>query len=169
MGNSGMAPVCNVNPPAPPPKSAAPFLPSFTPPSPDNPQSIVAAIIQLQYALIAITGSNVPNNVPVELSPLNVVAGNPPPGSLPSGGGSTTTSSSTTTGGSGKKSTNNPKHNYGEFIEVPNSRVYKLVKVMNPQNHSQYVMVKQIMHLTMRDKITGVKWIWNHGPITPQG
>lgn len=60
--------------------------------------------------------------------------------------------------GKQNKSTNNPKQVGGRFIEI--SRTNKIVRVYNPQNKQQYVDVKQIVALTMKDKYTGETWVW---------
>jgi hypothetical protein len=147
----GTAPVCNVNPPTPPPAANAPFIPAFVQPNIQDPQSIIAAIQQLQYALLAITGNVVPNNVPDQLPINNVAVGNPPPGNrvIPGGGGGV---------GHGSTSTKSPKVQQSRFIEL--SRTNKTTKVSNPQDSSQFVMVKQVAGLTLRDKVTGETWVW---------
>lgn len=163
----GMAPVCNINPPQPPPASTAPYIPSFVQPNVQDPQSIISAITQLQFALIAITGNNIPNNVPIELSALQVATGKSAAGGVGGGGsagggggggGSAGGRGGASNSGQGQKSTQNPKTTRSEFIEI--NRTTKLVKVVNPQNTSQYVMVKQIVALTMFDKVTGETWTW---------
>jgi hypothetical protein len=165
VNTSGMAQVCNINPPAPPPNSTAPFMPAFTQPNPASPQSIITSIVQLQQALIAITGNNVPNNVAIDLPVADVVAGAPPPGSLGGGGGSGSTSNWNNSGGNGggrrgrgKKTTKNPKQQGVHFQEV--HRTYKTVRIYNPKDKTQYVDVKQIVALQFRDKHTGGTWVW---------
>lgn len=46
------------------------------------------------------------------------------------------------------------------FQEIKQRRVYKTVRVYNPQDHSQYVDVQQIVSMTMADPATGQIWYW---------
>jgi hypothetical protein len=50
------------------------------------------------------------------------------------------------------------KENTGRFTEQ--SRVTSTVKITNPQDDTQYVMVKQITQLIMVDNVTGEQWVW---------
>ena len=46
------------------------------------------------------------------------------------------------------------------FQEIKQRRVYKRVRVYNPQDKSQYVDVQQIVSMTMADPATGQIWFW---------
>lgn len=63
-------------------------------------------------------------------------------------------------GSNGMKSpTNNKKKDGGgRFSEV--SRVTKKVKISNPDDDTQYVMVEQITKLVMQDNVTKEQWVW---------
>ena len=50
------------------------------------------------------------------------------------------------------------KENTGRFTEAV--RVTQTVKITNPQDNTQYVMVKQITQLIMQDNVTGEQWVW---------
>lgn len=51
-----------------------------------------------------------------------------------------------------------PKPQVGRWNEVHRST--KTVKIRNPDNADQFVEVEQITQLTMKDSLTGEKWIW---------
>jgi len=46
----------------------------------------------------------------------------------------------------------------GRFSEV--TRATQTVKIENPQDSTQYVMVKQITRLVLQDNVTGETWEW---------
>jgi len=48
----------------------------------------------------------------------------------------------------------------GNYIEVQARRVYKTVRVYNPQDATQYVDVKQIVGLTFVDPVTRRTIVW---------
>lgn len=50
------------------------------------------------------------------------------------------------------------KEQTGRWTEV--SRVTSTVKITNPDDSTQYVMVKQITQLIMADSVTGEQWVW---------
>lgn len=52
-----------------------------------------------------------------------------------------------------------PSPNSG-FAEVPSKRTYATVKVSNPQDPTQYVMVKQITGLTFNNPVTKQQIVW---------
>lgn len=43
------------------------------------------------------------------------------------------------------------------------SRVSETVKIKNPDDENQFVEVKRINKLTMKDGQTGEQWVWNRG------
>jgi hypothetical protein len=51
------------------------------------------------------------------------------------------------------------KENTGRWSEA--SRVTSTVKITNPNDDTQYVMVNQITQLIMVDSVTGEQWVWN--------
>lgn len=51
------------------------------------------------------------------------------------------------------------KQDKGRWNEI--SRVSETVRVFNPSDKTQFVDVDRINQLTMGDKVTGEKWIWN--------
>lgn len=54
-----------------------------------------------------------------------------------------------------------PQSKDGRWVEA--SRETKTEKIYNPNNRSQYIEVERINKLTMRDRQTGEKWVWNRG------
>jgi hypothetical protein len=50
------------------------------------------------------------------------------------------------------------KDNTGRWTEAV--RVTSTVKITNPNDNTQYVMVKQITQLIMIDSVTGETWTW---------
>ncbi len=46
-------------------------------------------------------------------------------------------------------------------VWVETGRVTELVRVFNPNDHTQYVDVERINQLVMADKVTGQVWEWN--------
>lgn len=63
-------------------------------------------------------------------------------------------------GNTAKSTTNSKKKDGGgRFTEV--SRVTKTVKISNPDDDTQYVMVEQITKLIMQDNVTKEQWVWS--------
>lgn len=46
----------------------------------------------------------------------------------------------------------------GDYKEV--NRVSEVVRVVNPDDKDQYIDVKRINYVVMKDKKTGSKWVW---------
>lgn len=57
--------------------------------------------------------------------------------------------------------TSNQKKDTSNFVEI--KRNTTKVKVYNPDDHTQWVEVKQITMLTFKNKATGETWTWNQG------
>ena len=129
--NTGVAPVCNAL--AEPPSFATkpPPLPVYSVPSASNPQSIVRAVQQLQAAVAALAAAIPPNNVP-SIGGFTPSAG----GGVPGFGG-----------------TSPQKQAPNDWTEV--SRVTQNVKVVNPDDDSQFVIVKEIVQLIFEHSTTG--------------
>ena len=132
MANTtGVAPICNAPPEQPDFTTKAPPFPQYVPPDPTNPVSIVAAIRALQIMML-----NLNNQVP----PNNTINGLP--GGSGGGGGG---------GGGGKKK----KPQDQEWEET--DRQTQLVKVVNPDDDSQFVIVKEITSITFERQATQEK------------
>ena len=52
----------------------------------------------------------------------------------------------------------NKNKNKARFSEV--SRITQTVKIKNPDDATQFVMVKQITKLVMQDTVTKEQWVW---------
>lgn len=136
MGSStGVAPVCNAIPPKPTFITPVRLIPSFTVPNVNDPQSIIMALVELQTALIAITQPPPLNNIP----------------NGPNQFSSSTQSSTVHSDNSSSK-----HHDFSE-----SHRVTRNVKVVNPTDSEQYVIVKEIMQLAFKNPATGQKLTWN--------
>ena len=61
-------------------------------------------------------------------------------------------------GNSGSNSAKAKQGNNDRFTEI--SRQTQDVKVTNPSDSTQYVMVRQITKLVMQDTVTKEQWIW---------
>lgn len=131
--NTGVAPICNAKAEPPVFTPAAPPLPKFSTPNVNNPKSIVQAIMQLQQALTALTTPPAPNNT-TPGSPIGGIAG-------PGGG---------VGGGGGGKPKQPPDDQWRE-----RSRVTQNVKVVNPDDDSQFVVVKEIVQIIFERPISG--------------
>ena len=129
--NTGVAPICNAK--AEPPEffTKPPRLPHFAVPNERQPRSLVTAIQQLQQALAAITSPVPVNNTP------------------PIGGGFAGGPQGAVGGATSPGQQNQP----GQWTEK--SRETQNVKVVNPDDDSQFVIVKEIKTLTMENSTTG--------------
>ena len=131
MANTtGVAPVCNAPPEQPTFISKAPPFPQFVPPNPNDPVSIIAAIQALQIMMLNITNQIPPNNT--------IDGTSTGGGQNPTGGG----------GGSPKK----PKKQQQDWEET--DRTTQDVKVVNPEDDSQFVIVKEITSITFKRRNT---------------
>jgi hypothetical protein len=115
-----------------------PFASAGTPPNDLN--SVIQSIIQLQLAVKQLT-NQLGNLQPVTLQNYKIYNG-------------------------GFNSSNNqqnqkkpPKQKPLGFIQL--SRQTEQVKVTNPDNPNQFVMVNQTKQLVMQDKDSGDLWTWN--------
>jgi hypothetical protein len=59
-----------------------------------------------------------------------------------------------------KKSNSDPKDN-GRWLET--ERVTELKKIKNPDDPDQFIKVRRINKLVMRDSLTGEQWVFNAG------
>jgi hypothetical protein len=57
-----------------------------------------------------------------------------------------------------KSNISDPKSNKARWEEL--SRTNNTVKISNPDDTTQFVMVKQITKLVMKDNVTGEQWVW---------
>lgn len=133
--NTGVAPVCNATPPKPTFTTPVRLIPSFTVPNVNDPQSLVMALVELQTALIAITQP-------------------PPLNNIPNGPNQFSSSTQSSTVTSNKSSSR--KHDFKE-----EHRVTRNVKVVNPTDSEQYVIVKEITQLDFKNPATGQKLTWH--------
>jgi hypothetical protein len=136
--NKGAAPICNANPDQPTFPAVPPTLFNFVPPDANNPQSIAQAILQLQHALAALSNPAKPTNV----APALPMGGGAGAGSGGKGGG---------LGGGAKQPPQPPPDNQWQ----EKSRSTENVKVVNPDDDSQFVIVKEIVSITMIKPSTG--------------
>jgi hypothetical protein len=134
--NTGAAPICNGNPDQPKFKAPAPTLFNFSPPTTSEPGSVVTSIFQLQQALTDITNPAAATNLPATTPAAAGGAGK--------GAGAKST-------GGGKKKKNQPTDD--EWREK--SRKTENVKVVNPDDDSQFVIVKEIVNLVFERTSTG--------------
>jgi hypothetical protein len=138
--NTGVAPICNAKPEQPNFNSLLPATPRFSMPNFHNPRSLAAAILQLQQAVAALSGSSPPAN--------NTIGGSPIGG--PGGG--------VAGGGGGKQVPPDPN----DWSET--GRVTENVKVVNPDDDSQFVIVKEIVSITFERSSTGEKIVIKRDP-----
>jgi hypothetical protein len=138
--NKGAAPICNANPDQPRFFSPNPSVFNFTPPNINSPESIIQTIIQLQRALTPLvnppTANNLPPNAPASAGGSGSGAGGGAGGGL---------------GGGGKKPPAPPQDNTWQET----GRVTQNVKVVNPDDDSQFVIIKEIVSITMTRPSTG--------------
>jgi len=130
------APVCPLPDRTPPPHR--PDLHSTPIPLATDLSSAIAAINALRAMVQSLSGQ------------LQRQARSVPPGRQPP---ATTTVSVVT-----KKSNDDPKKKAGAWEEV--SRRKEKIRVENPDDSSQFVMVEVINSITMRNKSTGELWTW---------
>jgi hypothetical protein len=139
LTNKGAAPICNANADQPKFPAIPPTLFNFVTPDAKNPQSVAQAILQLQTALTALTHPTPPqNNLPPNVGAALGGGGGGGGGTLGFGGG-------------GKKPPAPPPDN--SWTEVDRST--ENVKVVNPDDDSQFVIVKEIVSITMKRNSTG--------------
>ncbi len=131
--NTGVAPICNAKAEPPVFTSVPPALPKFSVPDATNPHSLAKAIQQLQIALGAITNAAQPAN--------NTTPGSPVGGPGGGVGG----------GGGGKQPPKDPN----EWKET--DRTTQNVKVVNPDDDSIFVVVKEIVSITFTRESTNEK------------
>ena len=125
------APVCNVNPPSPAPSGNPPALPAI--PVANDLASVIQAVNAIRQWI------NSYQKPKVVISGFTTTNPNNP--NQPSNSGSS-----------------NPQNN---FTEVRAKRITSQVKVVNPNDSSQYVTVNQITGLTFQDPVTGQTVTWS--------
>lgn len=131
----GVAPICNAPPEQPQFISKPPVFFRFTPPTADIP-SLTQAVLHLQQAVQALTNQSPPPN--------NTVPGFPAGQSGAGGGGGVPGFGR---GGGGQPQEDN---NWTE-----RSRQTENVKVVNPDDDSQFIIVKEITSITFERISTG--------------
>ncbi len=136
MANTkGVAPICNAPPEQPSFFTKPPISPNFSPPAANFP-SLVQSILHLQMAFQTLTNQSVVNNT------INGV----PTGTPGFGGGGGVPGFGRGGGGSPNQETDNWKEQ---------SRQTQNVKVVNPDDDSQFVIVKEITSITFTRESTG--------------
>jgi hypothetical protein len=134
--NLGVAPICNAKAEPPDFSVKPPTLPRFTVPDVSNPKSIIRSIQQLQTAINLITNQVTVNNVPDLFRP---------------------------TGGQGgqlgsSQTSPDQQNQPGDWVET--NRVTQNVKVVNPDDDSQFVIVKEVTSITLTNSTTGDTITW---------
>lgn len=144
MSNSP-APVCGRNPPSPPPTGNAPLLPAIPIASADNPQSMADAINALRQWILGLTsGLTQPSST---LAGQAGQAGQAGPGQAQGGSG-------------GINSTVGSRTQPGNFTQTKITTAQ--VKVSNPDDPTQYVMVEQVTGVTWTNGL-GQTITWTQG------
>jgi hypothetical protein len=140
--STGVAPICNAPPSPEKFPVTTPTIFNFTPPNIRSPESVIQAILQLQQALQAL--ANPPPNAPL--------TSNQPSSSTGGGGGGLpgTGGGGVRFGGGGRAPTPLPDNMWQET-----GRNTQNVKVVNPDDDSQFVIVKEIVSITMTRPSTG--------------
>ena len=149
MANTkGVAPICNAPPEQPTFLSKPPTFPHFSPPSADNIPSLVQSILHLQMAFQAITNQQTVVN--------NTINGFPATGGgVAAGGGGGVP-------GFGRGGGGSPNQITSDWTET--SRQTQNVKVVNPDDDSQFVIVKEITSITFTRDATGEQFTIKRDP-----
>ena len=158
QGNAGVAAICNAKQTSPDFPVKVPPVVNFTPPTIGDWSSVIQAILQLQWALIPIVNPPPLNNMLPEISAHGGGGG----GGFGSGaGGGGAGGNSPGNKGKGNK---NPKNNQPKDPNKKNSsnpvkweqtnKVTELVKIVNPDDHSQFVIVRRTVTQTFKNPVT---------------
>jgi len=159
QGNAGVAAICNAKQTSPDFPVKVPPVVNFTPPTIGDWSSVIQAILQLQWALIPIVNPPPLNNMLPEISAHGGGGG----GGFGSGaGGGGAGGNSPGNKGKGNK---NPKNNQPKDPNKKNSsnpvkweqtnKVTELVKIVNPDDDSQFVIVRRTVTQSFKNPATG--------------
>lgn len=153
------APVCTIAPPPPTFDSSAPQLPSIpivsiNPQAWNVPQSVIKDLQLLAEAI------NTIRQVVNAMGNRGAAPNNTGGGPLIGGVGGQGIGLSLKKPPSNQQQRQQRKQGAG-FKEV--NRVVKKVKVVNPDDKEQYVIINQIVSLTLRDPVSGLTWTWTQG------
>jgi hypothetical protein len=145
--NTGVAPVCNAK--ADQPKFTPKVTPlgSFIPVSVTDPTSITTAIQQIQQTLTTLTNTTTTNPATLPGGSYSGSAGGP---SYLTGGGY---------GNNTQDKTQNKASKEGKWRET--KRVQERVKIVNPDDDSQYVTFRRINKLVFTNSATGETLTWS--------
>jgi hypothetical protein len=160
QGSAGVAAICNAKQTQPTFPTAPPTIVNFTPPTIGDWSSVIQAILQLQWALIPIVNPPPLNNT---LPEITVGLGSGVGGGGSGGGGGGAGGNSPGNKGKGNKNPQNnqpqdpnkDKQNSSNPVKwEQTNKVTELVKIVNPDDHSQFVIVRRTVTQTFKNPVT---------------
>jgi len=158
QGNAGVAAICNAKQTSPDFPVKVPPVVNFTPPTIGDWSSVIQAILQLQWALIPIVNPPPLNNMLPEISAHGGGGGGFGSGA---GGGGAGLNSPGNKGKGNKNPKNNPpkdpnKNNSSNPVKwEQTNKVTELVKIVNPDDDSQFVIVRRTVTQSFKNPATG--------------
>jgi len=164
QGNAGVAAICNAKQTSPDFPVKVPPVVNFTPPTIGDWSSVIHAILQLQWALIPVVNPAPLHNMLPEIGAGGGAGGGG--GGFGSGAGGGGGPGGNSPGNKGKgnknpqnnqpKDPNKDKKNSSKPVKwEQTNKVTELVKIVNPDDDSQFVIVRRTVTQSFKNPATG--------------